>query len=74
METHDGTQFVRVESGKGQAIIDTYIYEITDGIAIIIPPYTRHYFRNTGLEDLKLYTLYSPPEHTDTFQNIRQSK
>jgi mannose-6-phosphate isomerase-like protein (cupin superfamily) len=30
---------------------------------VVVPAGTKHNFRNTGSEDLRLYTIYSPPEH-----------
>ena len=32
---------------------------------VFVPAGTRHNFKNTGNEDLKLYTVYSPPAHKD---------
>ena len=29
----------------------------------MVPAGTRHNFVNSGHEDLKLYTVYAPPEH-----------
>lgn len=37
--------------------------KLEDGVAVIIPAGTEHYIKNTGKDPLKLYTLYSPPEH-----------
>ena len=42
---------------------------MTDDWAVIIPAGTYHNIINTGDTELKLYTLYSPPEHLkDTIQ------
>lgn len=64
---HHLTQFIRVEGGQGLAILElegeTLKIELNPNIAIIIPPETYHTIVNTGNEDLKLYTLYSPPDH-----------
>lgn len=66
METHaDGSQFIRVEKGKGQAIINGKEHDLSDGISIIIPSGAKHNIINTGEDDLKLYTIYAPPEHED---------
>lgn len=64
-ETHDLDQFIRVEAGVGSAVLDGVDSVIGDGTAIIIPAGTKHNIINTGDEDLKLYTLYAPPEHKD---------
>lgn len=57
-------QFFRVEKGSGQVIFNGKQYHIEDGSAFIIPQETRHNIVNTSdTEDLKLYTLYAPPNH-----------
>lgn len=66
-EVHELDQFIRVEEGKAQAILNNGedVYELEDDFAIIIPSGTWHNVINTGDKPLKLYTLYSPPEHKD---------
>lgn len=67
LEKHDTvTQFIRIESGKGIAYIDNQEYELYDGISLNIPPGLYHKVVNTSVsEPLKLYSIYSPPEHPD---------
>jgi mannose-6-phosphate isomerase-like protein (cupin superfamily) len=61
-ENHD--QFIRIEKGNGLAIIDGKKYILFDGISIIIPSGQSHKIINTCKNNyLKLYTIYSPPEH-----------
>jgi mannose-6-phosphate isomerase-like protein (cupin superfamily) len=63
-ETHDKTtQFIRVESGSASAIIDGKRRTLKTDDSIIIPPGAKHYIKSIGESDLKLYTIYSPPEH-----------
>lgn len=66
-ETHPNTdQFIRVESGEGRAILDGQEYALADGSAIVIPAGTEHNVINTSTSEwLKLYTVYTPPEHPD---------
>lgn len=66
-EVHDeNDQFFRFEKGIGQVIIDDTTYDVTDGDVVIIPKSARHNVINTSVtEDLKMYTLYSPPHHKD---------
>jgi mannose-6-phosphate isomerase-like protein (cupin superfamily) len=65
-ETHSLDQFVRVEAGRGVSILDGVKHKISDGSAVVIPAGTRHNIVNeSDTEELKLYTLYSPPEHRD---------
>ncbi|TAK31868.1 MAG: cupin domain-containing protein [Chloroflexota bacterium] len=67
METHPQVdQFIRVESGKGKAILSGEEHDLEDGSAIVIPAGTEHNIVNaSGSEPLKLYTIYSPPNHPD---------
>jgi len=59
-------QFLRVEAGEGQVIIDGQEGKIEDGSAIIIPAGAEHNIINTSPDKpLKLYTLYAPPHHKD---------
>lgn len=63
-EEHD--QFIRVEAGNGVVRLDDEEHALEDGAAVVIPAGTRHNVINTSsAEKLRLYTLYSPPEHPD---------
>ncbi len=66
-EVHDTLdQFFRFEKGTGKVIIEGEDFEIGDGFAVVIPAGTRHNIVNTSVEKpLKLYTIYSPPNHKD---------
>jgi mannose-6-phosphate isomerase-like protein (cupin superfamily) len=65
-EKHQGhDQFIRVEAGKGVAILDGQKHMLEDGVAVVIPAGTEHNVINTSTEPLRLYTIYSPPEHPD---------
>ena len=65
-EVHDGhDQFFRIESGKGEVLIDGTRHPVQDDDAVIVPAGARHNVTNTGDAPLKLYTLYAPPEHKD---------
>jgi|SRR5687768_901003 len=66
-ETHeDIDQFIRVESGEGEALLDGTQHQLGDGSAVVIPAGVEHNIINTSSSTrLKLYTLYSPPEHAD---------
>lgn len=67
MEVHDNVdQFFRFEAGVGKVIIDGTEYDVKDGDAVIIPAGNQHNIINVSeTEDLKLYTLYSPPNHPE---------
>lgn len=64
-EVHDLDQFIRVEAGSGKAVLDGVEHAIEDGSAIVIPAGTGHNVINGSKEEMKLYTIYSPPEHRD---------
>jgi mannose-6-phosphate isomerase-like protein (cupin superfamily) len=65
-EVHTLDQFLRIEKGLGKAILDGIEHEISDGSAVVVPAGTRHNIINTSPDaELKLYTIYSPPEHRD---------
>jgi mannose-6-phosphate isomerase-like protein (cupin superfamily) len=64
-EVHKLDQFFRVEAGSGEAVIDGLTTPISSGFAVLVPAGARHNIVNTGMEPLKLYTLYAPPNHRD---------
>src|SRR5512146_1952227 len=65
MEVHKLDQFFRVEEGTGEAILDGIHTEIKAGFAVLVPAGANHNIINTGIGPMKLYTLYSPPNHRD---------
>jgi mannose-6-phosphate isomerase-like protein (cupin superfamily) len=62
-------QFIRVEEGEGRAELGTSedrvdeAHDVRDDWAIVVPAGVWHNVVNTGAGELKLYSLYSPPEH-----------
>lgn len=65
-EVHQLDQFIRCEAGSGEAILDGVTHPVGEGTAVVIPAGTEHNIINTSREQpLKLYTLYSPPNHRD---------
>ena len=64
-------QFLRIEEGRGELDLGTTegavdeTHPVEDDWAMIIPAGTWHNVRNVGDGELKLYSLYSPPEHPD---------
>jgi len=66
LEVHDLDQFFRIEAGAGKVILNDDEVMVEDGSAVVVPAGTKHNVVNTSeTEDLKLYTIYSPPEHKD---------
>ena len=64
-EVHKLDQFFRVEQGSGEAVLDGVRTTIRAGFAVLVPAGARHNIINTGDVPLRLYTLYSPPNHRD---------
>lgn len=65
-ETHELDQFIRCEKGQGKTILDGVEGELSSGFAVVVPAGTKHNIINTSsLHPLKLYTLYSPPNHRE---------
>lgn len=70
LEIHDDTdQFLRVEEGRARVVMGTSkdkldeVHELVDDWAVIVPAGTWHNVINTGKTTLKLYSIYTPPEH-----------
>jgi len=74
MEVHSHLdQFFRFEKGEGKVIIDGNEYHVKDGSGAIVPAGAKHNVVNISkTEPLKLYTIYSPPEHID--KTVRNTK
>jgi len=65
-EVHQLDQFIRCEEGTAKALLDGVEHELNAGFVIIVPSGARHNIVNTSADKpLKLYTLYSPPNHKD---------
>jgi mannose-6-phosphate isomerase-like protein (cupin superfamily) len=67
LETHAGhDQFIRIEKGEGVVLLDGEEIELAAGSAVVIPAGVEHNVTNTSdAAPLRLYTLYSPPQHPD---------
>ena len=72
VEMHDHLdQFLRIEQGRARVTFGPSAdqvdeeHDVADDWAVIVPGGVWHNVVNTGDGDLKLYSLYSPPEHPD---------
>ena len=63
-EVHDDVDQVLVfVEGTGEAVLGGDTSGVEPGDLVFVPAGTRHNFVNRGDTALKLYTVYSPPEH-----------
>jgi mannose-6-phosphate isomerase-like protein (cupin superfamily) len=68
---HDRDQFIRIEQGSARVELSRTedeveeTHEAGDDWAIIVPAGIWHNVVNAGDGTLKVYSLYSPPEHPD---------
>jgi mannose-6-phosphate isomerase-like protein (cupin superfamily) len=74
IEVHDHVdQFFRFEAGEGKVVMDGVETVVTDGSAVIVTAGTEHNIINTSTtQALKLYTIYSPPNHPD--QTVHETR
>lgn len=80
LEMHDHLdQFLRVEGGQAKLTMGpskdeiAVTHDLSDDWVVIVPGGTWHNVINTGDGDLKLYSLYSPPEHPDGTIHVTRS-
>jgi mannose-6-phosphate isomerase-like protein (cupin superfamily) len=80
LEVHEGLdQFLRIESGTGRLQMGSSADELEerdvgDDWAVIVPAGVWHNVVNTGEDELKLYSLYSPPEHPDGTVHVTKAE
>ncbi|MBC7766764.1 cupin domain-containing protein [Arenimonas sp.] len=67
LEIHqENDQFFRFEKGNGKVIVGETEYKVVDGDVVIVPAGVQHNVINISeVEDLKMYTIYSPAHHKD---------
>jgi mannose-6-phosphate isomerase-like protein (cupin superfamily) len=65
-EVHEHVdQFFRIEQGEAKVIIDDQEDVLKEDMVAIVPAGSKHNVINTSNVDLKLYTIYAPPNHPD---------
>jgi mannose-6-phosphate isomerase-like protein (cupin superfamily) len=63
-ETHEHVdQILVIVAGEGAAILDGLPTSLRAGDLVQVPAGTRHNIVNTTSSDLRLYTVYAPPQH-----------
>ncbi len=66
-EVHSNVdQFFRIEEGEGEVIMNGVSSKFAAGDVFIVPQGTKHNVVNkSSTKTLKLYTIYTPPNHRD---------
>ena len=63
-EVHDHVdQVLAFTEGEGVAILEGAESPVGPGRLVHVPAGTRHNFVNRGAADLRLFTVYAPPQH-----------
>ncbi len=75
---HQGDRFIYIIQGRGAAVLwlkgknekeIQKVYDIFPGIGVTIPAGTRYNIYSGSDDQMKLFTIYTPPEHgEDTYQ------
>lgn len=65
-EVHPETdQVLYFVEGKGKAVLDGEEHNFDEDDVVLVKAGTEHNFTNTGENDLKIITAYSPPHHPE---------
>lgn len=65
-ETHQYTeQTLFFLSGSGEGEWNGEKFPVGAGDVVVVTPGTEHNFLNTGSDEMKIYTVYAPPNHID---------
>jgi mannose-6-phosphate isomerase-like protein (cupin superfamily) len=62
-EVHEGIDQILVFLGEAEAVLEGSSAPVPQNGVVVVPAGTRHNFKNTGGEPLRLWTVYAPPEH-----------
>lgn len=79
LEIHPTTdQFLRIEQGSGKCEMGPaeddldFVRDVADDDIIMVPAGVWHNVTNVGDTDMKVYTLYGPPDHVPGTQHRTQ--
>lgn len=73
-ETHQNVdQIIIVVDGTAEIISNNKSYILSNDMMIMIKAGSKHYVKNTSIDKpLKLYTIYSPPEHAYRLEQVNK--
>lgn len=75
VEIHSNVdQFFRFEQGSAKVIINGEESTVQKDWAVIVPAGAEHNIINTGTEDLRLYTIYSPANHPEGTVHVTKAE
>ena len=63
METHEGDQILFVVEGTAGVVINGESSSVGQNEVVFVPSGLEHNVINSGDSELKLFTIYAPPEH-----------
>ena len=63
LEVHEVDQLLYAVDGEGKALMDGVEHDFEKGVVVCVPAGVQHNIVNTGDEELKLFTVYAPPQH-----------
>ena len=67
-------QFIRIEQGYGMAVLNDVEYRLGNDDFVLVHAGVKHDIINlSNTRDLKLYTIYSRPNHTTNCLQVRKS-
>jgi mannose-6-phosphate isomerase-like protein (cupin superfamily) len=72
-ETHKLDQFIRFEQGKASVRLNDATHIVSEDYAVVIPAGVKHNVTNIGDIPVKLYSVYSPPEHKDAVRHATKA-
>jgi mannose-6-phosphate isomerase-like protein (cupin superfamily) len=67
-------QWLYVESGTGEAVVNGHTYPLESGALILIQRGDTHEIRNTGRSVLRTLNFYVPPAYTTTGETLPPGK
>ena len=70
----DADQLLYIVSGRGEAVLDGEVEPMGPGQLVYVPAGVRHDIRNAADEPLRLWTVYTPPEHPDGTVHVTKAE
>jgi mannose-6-phosphate isomerase-like protein (cupin superfamily) len=71
---HGADQWLYVESGSGEAVVNGQAYRLETGVLILIQRGDSHEIRNPGRTPLRTLSFYVPPAYTSDGDELPAGK